>query len=66
MIERNDDTPETATPTALEAELHRWFGNLLSTVGPHIPTSAYNMLSEGRDNLKAILHAARTSAAHSE
>jgi hypothetical protein len=53
-----DEKEQPAPSVDLEAELTRWFGALLRTVGPKVPTDVYNDLMNARDNLNSILHAA--------
>lgn len=50
-----------AEPSELERELHRWYGNLLSQLGPKVSPAVFATLDEGRLTLNRILNAARAA-----
>lgn len=58
-----DETAPTPTVdlNALEAELARWYGNLLTQLEPKVSGPVFSTLDEGRANLNRILNAARAA-----
>lgn len=53
------DTPNEVD--ALEAELVRWYGNLLTQLEPKVSAPVFSTLDEGRLTLNRILNAARAA-----
>lgn len=57
--DENQTAPADTSP--LERDIQRWYTSVLVNVGPMISTDAYNALSNARDGLNQILHAARAA-----